>query len=522
MAPKVEKLLKRYNSAKSNSDLWKSTFDEAYSYIFPDRNLFNQRTVGEKKNAQLYDLTPQIAAQRFVSQLHNGLTPLFSQWLELSPGENVPPDMKTNIERGLQQTTDIIFSFLDNSNFNLVINESYHDLVLGTAAFLCFEGISDKDPITFRYVPLQDIHPEQTQAGSIDNVWRTFKKVPVRDINLLWPKATLTVNMKQDLAMDSNVMVDLVEGTVFDEKKKTYTYYVIDLKETKIIFEEKSESSPWIVFRWEKIRGETFGRGPGIVALPTIRSLNKMAQYELESAALRAYPIYLGYDDGVWNPYTASIQPKTIIPIEPTVGGHLPIQPLPEAGDVQFSELKIQDLRDQINKIFFNDPMGPVGDPKMTATEVNLRNQQTLEEKAPSIGRLMVELTSRTIKRVMFILRNRGLLPNIEINNKEVTISYLSPLAALEGLKNVNNLTKMAQTLQAIVGPEVAAGGFKVAKLPSYIGEQLGVEMDIVNSEGEIQQATQLAQQQQQLQQEQPQLPTPPQGGIPQQTGATA
>lgn len=521
---KINRLIKRYASAKSRSDVWQSIWDNAYSLIFPQRNLYRRLTPGSPKSIFVFDGTAQIAANRFISQVHNGLTPLFSQWAELVPGDEVPDALKADIARSLQKTTDIVFKYLDSSNFNLVVNEAYHDLVIGTAAMLCLEGETDDEPFIFRYVPLQDLSLEETQQSDIKNVWRTFLKVPVIDIRGFWPKAKMSEELKRMAEKDTTSCINIIEGTLFDEKTKDYTYYVIDLSHKKILWEVTEKSSPWIIFRWDKTRGEVFGRGPGIKALPTINTLNLMAEFTLAAAELTAYPIYTAWDDSVFNPWTAKIRPKSIIPVAPNPGGSAsPIQPLPQAGQVQFAQLVMQDLRDQINKMFFTDPIGPVDqNPQMTATEINLRNQQNLEEKAPSIGRIQVEFTEKLIKRMIFILRKKGLIPNIEVNNKEISINYRSDLGKLDDVRNVNNLVQSAQMLQQIIGPQLTVGAFKLAQLPEYIAENMGVDLDLINSPAEIQAAQQQAQEQ--AQQQAPQLPGAPVGGQqqppPQQQGA--
>ncbi|MHA1447896.1 MAG: portal protein [Candidatus Hodarchaeales archaeon] len=517
MPSKAEILVRRYTRAKSNSDVWQSYWNDVYRYVFPDKNLYTQKTSAQRKNQMVFDLTAFISATQFISQLHLGLTPLYQQWAILAPGEDVPEEQEMDIRQGLQKMTDIMFRYLDGSNFNLVINEAYHDLVVGTAAFLCLDGGSDEEPLKFRYVPLQDLALEKTQYNNAENVWRTFDDVPVEDILLLWPKAKLTSEMNHSIAQQTNAKFNLIEGTVYDEKKKVYTYYVMEPSARSILYEEESESSPWIIFRWSVTRGEAFGRGPGVSALPTILTLNKHVENIMRSNEIAAYPIYMGWTDGVYNPFTSKLDPKTIIPIAPAPGGTGPLLPLPAAGQPQLAEALVEDLRTQIKQMFFDSPLGGIGeDPNMTATEVNIRNQMMLEKKAPAFGRLQVELADKLLKRVAFILRKRGLLPNIEINNKQVRIEYKNQLAQIDNIQKVQNLMQVAQTLQSIVGPQATLLAFKSANLPKFIAENYNVDLELINGPAEFAQAQQ---QLQQAAQQQTQLPSAPEGGIQPQQG---
>lgn len=507
---KVETEIAYFNRAKKVRDLWSQIWHAAYNCTFPNKDIYMQMVAGTQKNGKSGDMTGQIAANRFVAMVQNGLTPLFSNWSILKPGNRIPEAQKSQVTRYLQGITDQIFEYLHASNFNTVITEAYQDLVIGTGAFLCLEGNDDK-PFIFRAIPLQNLILDESESPDIHNVWREYNDVPVNDIQLIWKNAKLTADIKMMMTDGANPKINLIEGTTYDLDKDMYTYRVISLHNNEVLLEIKERSSPWIIFRWSRINGEAYGRGVGIYALPAMLVLNEMVEYDLASASINAFPIYMAYSDGVFNPHTTKIRPRTIIEISRIQGNVPPIMPLPQAGNVQYAQIKIEDLRDQVNKIFFTDPLGQVTDEKMTATEANIRKEESLQERAPSIARLQVELGQKLMTRMLFILKKRGLIEDITVNNREVKIEYLSELVTLEGLKKTNSVAQMAQILQSIVGSQITIGAYKLPKLPEFIANNLNVPMDIVNDEAEISEAAK--QQQQQAEQQQVQLPTPPQGG---------
>jgi hypothetical protein len=167
-----------------------------------------------------------------------------------------------------------------------------------------------------------------------------------------------------------------------------------------------------------------------------------------------------------------------------------------------------------VNKIFFAQPLGPL-DPNsnLTATEILLRNQEQLEQKIPFIGRLQFELLDKLTQRIVFILKKKGLIPNIVIDGKEVAVKYKSPLIQTQGLQNVNRAVQLAQTTQSIFGPQLSLLGLNSDEWFEYLAENLDVDPKLVKSAQELaalgEQATQAAQQQ-------PQLPGAPTGGLPQ------
>src|SRR5690606_19409440 len=141
------------------------------------------------------------------------------------------------------------------------------------------------------------------------------------------------------------------------------------------VLDTESRSSPWVVGRWSKSPREIGGRGSAIEALPTARTINMMARFLMEAAAMNATPPWLGFSDGIFNPFNYTIKPNDIIPIAPESAMNLPLKKLDVSGDVQFGELTMNDLRTQINQIMYVDPTRPVQAPSMTATEIMIRQQ---------------------------------------------------------------------------------------------------------------------------------------------------
>lgn len=512
---KLARLKRRYADARTRGMTWLNHFEDIYDYFMPNRNIARQSAVGEKHNVHLYDSTGILAVRSFVSLLHTGLTPPGLQWLELEPGsEALQNEADVDlIRKQLKEVTNIIFKFIETSNFKMAINETYYDLAVGTGAMIVNEGTFD-NPLVFSSVPLLRIYPEAGVNGQIETVWRDFSKFPVRNITRTWPTAKLSAELSTMLETDPNAKVDLVEGTVFNPKKNAWDYIVWEERTNSIIIDQFFRSSPWIVFRSFKRADEVYGRGPADQALPTMTSLNEVIADELKAARLRSNPIFMGASDGIFNPHTINLEPWSIIPISPTSMGQLPLQNVPMGGDPQFRQVQIADLRKMINKIFFAEPLGPL-DPNsnITATEILIRKEEQTEERVPFVGRLQFELLDKLTQRIVFILKKKGLIPNIVIDGKEITVKYKSPLIQTQGLQNVNRAVQLAQTSQSIFGPQLSLLGLNSNEWFEYLADNLDVDPKLVKSARELEvlgaQATQTAQ-------AQPQLPGAPTGGLPQ------
>jgi len=195
----------------------------------------------------------------------------------------------------------------------------------------------------------------------------------------------------------------------------------------------------------------------------------------------------MAWSDGVFNPWTFSIQPNTIIPIAPNAQGIFPLQPLPDTANPQFLQLTAQDLRIQINKLMYADPLEPIRDkPTRTATELSIRQNNLAEEIGPAFTRLQQEFLSRLIQRCIYILQKRGLMEPIIINGHEVQIKYKSPLVIEQGTSNLKSFITYFQTVQAVVGENEAKMFIKPHEVPPWIAEQLHIDKRLYNSVDEM------------------------------------
>lgn len=516
MIDKLEEHLRRFAFAKAQALQHKAHIEQIYAMFMPNRDDYDSKnqSPGGIHNIKLYDTTGVIAARTHIAQLHVGLTPIGKKWSQLEAGTDVPEVEKENANRLAQSATDVMFKYLEQSNFHLAMNEAYHDLTIGTGALVLNEG-PDDNPFLFSAVPIPFFFPEEGPHGTIETVWREFLSIPFRNILRMWPGAKIPEVIAQAAKEDVDFKLDLIEGSVFDVETNLFEYVVIHEGTKEVFYKEITPSSQWIVFRGFKRANEVYGRGPADQALPTMQTLNQIFEDELRAAAFKSMPIFMGVSDGVFNPWTVVLQPNTIIPVSPgSTPQNPPLFPVPSSGDPKFSQIEVQDLRQQINKLFFTDPLGPVESPVKSATEMMIRNQESLEAKVPFIGRLQVELLEKLTQRMVYILRKKGLFPLVKVDGKELAVSYKTPLIESQNLAEANKIIQFTQTLQSIVGPEMSLMAFDLPDLITTLAEKMEVPLDVVKTNMEIQEA--IAAMQEQAAQQQAQLPQAPTGGLQQ------
>jgi len=470
---------RRYDAATNIRMMNRDFLDDAFRFIRPNSNIFDSNngpqteTPGKQKNIVVYDLTAPLAARQFVSKMHSTLTPPFVQWAKLTAGSLVQSTEGDKLEEKLQQSTDVLFKYIQDSAFELTVNEAYADLIMGTAAIKIDEG-DDDNPLAFSSVPLAALSIEESPDGVIRTQWMDFR-LTVKDILELWPQATIPSNVASQKNQETKL--EVVNGTIWMPDKKEYYYYVAIGSE--VVWEETFVSSPWIVFRWMRLSGDTWGRGIAHDALPTIKTLNKAVEMLLTATAISIAPPMLGFSDDVMNISNLRIEPNTIIPISRSSMANPPLIPLDLRPNVQLADLTIQGMQDVINKAFLADPIGGMNDPTKTATEIDYRERLLLEEIGPAFGRLQVEFFAPVIDRCVYILKKKGLMAPIEIDGKEVAIKFSSPLAKTQDQDDLQSLGTAQQFLAQIYGPEISASFLNLTETVEYVAKKTGSELSV-------------------------------------------
>jgi len=494
-----ELFIKRYQNAKQVADLWASLHEACYYYAIPGRNRFYRpkQQQGEFKATRLYDTTSVEATKTFVSKLHDAMTPPQVQWgyLDIDETFDTLEDVERNqVQEMLDSYMRKLFVYIHESNFDVVINECYFDLAIGTSC-LVINGFTDEQPLLFSSVPMDKLAIEESMTGRVESWYRYWEDVKINEINIRWKNAVLTPDMIMQLVENPDAKVQcLYEGVMYIPHRKKPYIYMVGTKECHVLCEE-FESNPGIVWRFQKVNSEVFGRGPVMDALPSIISLNELARIELAAANLNTFRPYMAFSDAVFNPHVFKLEPFTVIPIAPIgSGGQPPLIPLPDSSNPQFSQLTILDLRNQIKTLLFNDVNPNQSIQPETAAAVMVNQQNLAQRIGPLFSRLQQEFLWPVIKRCAYILDKRGILPALKIKGVKVNFRYKSPLALSKGQQDIARFVQYFQLMQGMFGAGPAAMFINPAVAPYLIAEQMQVDARYLNSPDQVQQASQTAQ----------------------------
>lgn len=480
----IDQLIKRSKNAQSKYEMWRSLHQEAFDFSAPSRENFRHHAPGQRKNRHIFDSTAVNGLVQFANRIQASLVPAWQQWIKYAPGDEIPKDERDNVEKLLEESTDIFFSHLNHSNFSTEISPSFMDLGIGTGAIMAEENdFDDLDILRFSNVPLSELYPETPVKGIIESSWRR-QKVEAGMIKRLWPDADLPQSLTNMAQKRPETEVDILNGMLFNPEARNYYQVIIHEKSKALLFDQSFNSKRLIIFRWHVQPGETYGRGPIMQVLSDIRTANKVKQFILENAAIQMSGMYTGVDDGIFNPHTARIAPGVILPVASNATGNPSLAALPRAGDIGIGGIVLEDLQTNINKALFSDPLGEITDPVRSATENLIRQQEHLKQSGASFGRLFSELVEPLVEAVTDILVSRGKLPAIKIDGRDVTLKQVSPLAQSQSLEEFQNSQVWFSTVSQLP-PEIVAASVKVEELPKFWQEKLSVPADLIRTDEE-------------------------------------
>lgn len=516
----LEVIRKNYGHAQRIADLWEDLLQACYFYAVPWRNRFYRpgpEFQGDMKNARVYDTTAVEATKTFVSELQDTMTPPQVQWgfLEVEQSDvpmdldaaNEPVAQVTSIEEAQEIVNEYmvkVFKYIHRSNFDIVINECYYDLAVGTACLVINQG-DDINPIHCTSIPMDKLAIREAADSKIKSWYRTWDNLKINELKDRWPMIKLTPMLEQMVMEDRDATIErLYEGTTyFPDAGKTPYCYCVWMDGQPPLVKQWLPNNPGIVWRFQKTNNETWGRGPVMDALPSIISLNEMARIEMAAANLNAFRPFMGFSDTVFNPHTFTLEPFSIIPIAPVgSSGVFPLQPLPGSADPQFSQMTIADLRVQILKLLYAEtPTTSRSVQPQTKYAISVKQQELAEKIGPMFSRLIQEFLEPVIVRVQHILHKTGILPSpkLRMKNMNLVFRYKSPLELAQAQKNAQNLVQYVQLLQGFYGPENAMAYLNPKTTPYILADALQIDPNMLNKPDDVAKAMQDAMNAQQM-----------------------
>jgi len=508
-----------YEVAVGRRQLWQEQFAQGYRWLMPYRLPLisndpvalntNPQQRGKERNDHIFDPTGEQSVYAFANNIQMTVMPPFTHWakvqvsdeiIQWADAQNTPPAFETvygpitsdtiaSMKDQLEHINKTIFAFMNSSKLEAIINECFQDLAISMGVLLINEGDLD-NPLRFESIPANNVIIGSAGSGDITNVWRPIT-IDAKNILHRWPNAVLSQNLQRKVDNSPNEEIQFVEGTITypnNPEGFKYYYFVMTIGGEEEILCEWRDIFPWVIFRGTKAPGELYGRGPGLMALPMVRVLNRTVELNLRGLQFSTIPLFV-YSNGMFNvnPYTFTMQPGALLEAPNGVNPRDAISSITgESPDYALEY--IQNMRAMIQEIMFANPLN-LGQQTKTATEAQIINNQWVQKNAGFFSRMSLELFPPLIDKVLYILTKKGAIPQVDINGvkRDVRIdnilfklNYNSPLAKLQAMKDVQNIEQAVQFAANTFGPEGLVT-FHIGELPIEVYEKLDVPSNLIN-----------------------------------------
>ncbi|WOK20614.1 portal protein [Rhodopseudomonas palustris] len=451
---------KRAQRAWSNRAFWDGLYNDAYEFAIPYRQPASKVGKGSQRVERVYDATAIKSAFQSAGQLHQDLFP--PGFFKLAPGPianlRLDKEGKAAMAAKLEEITSVVSAFFQSGEFDMASAETCLDLLVGTGVLFPLEG-DDDNPVRFICIPFDEIAVDNDAYGKVNAIfWQT--RLTRRAIYDAFPDGTFPADFMGQHNSAPDEEMDLAQDFIFDPKAKRWIFCAYLTSSEVPITEEDYRTQPMAVGRYHRVPGEPYGRGPILLALPTIKTLNKAVELTLKAAAIQMLGIWGYRPGGAFNPDTVRLGPGEFWPMQATGGVLGPDVTRLDvaAGRIDVSQLVMQELRMQVQAMLGDDSLPDKGATPISASEVMARMKRISQNYLGAYGRLVNEIVPVIVRRVIEILYRRKLIDvDIEIDALLVKIDVLSPIASAVKAAAHSRIIEFIQLVVAVKGSPMAA-----------------------------------------------------------------
>ena len=478
--PVATDLLKRYEVLKNDRILWEPFFRDVRDYIRPRKQQVDssQHISAERHTNKMFDSSAPEASRIMAMSMQNALVPQSVVWFGLSipSGHPLSPlNEEPSVKRWFHDVTQKMFFSMHESNFYTTIGDGFGGLVftsIPTGQFVFSEDRWGKPDTVFWEYMFTARQAKQLFGNKKlpDSVKKACKEAP--DTKFTFVRVVMP---SEDYEMNS-----------VDAMKKKYATVDIHYDTKKIVRRSGFDELPYVIGRFEKASGELWGRSPADIAMPDIKTLNKIRELELKGLSTAVHPPLIAPDQGIIG--TFRMTPSAInYSREPERFKFLRFE-----GRFDLSSLKADELKKSIRGIFLADQLVLPEKLNMTAEEVATVREQIQKLLGPTVARFESEVLTPLILRSFGLLNRAGALPPAPqelAELDEIEVSYVGQLAKNQKIQDVTAIQRWLGVAANMAGfaPEVL-DNINVDEALQIIGERMAVPSAVMRSQEEIEQ----------------------------------
>ena len=436
----VAGILREFSQYQSARSTFGVHCEEVAQLILPtSRNTFfyqNYNTPGVKKTQQQVDATGALALHRFCAIADSLVTPRNMQWHGLQGDDYVMKDRATRL--WFENTTKILFRQRYDANANFAAQNYNNWQSLGafgnsTMYIDRFDNRWHGGGMGLRYksVPFGETFYGENHQGKVDRMIRWFRLTPYQAVQK-WGRAALPENLVAPLEQNSQTTFNFLhcvkprgddyDPEALDARSFRFSSHYVSLEGRCLMAAERGyRDFPYAVSRYDQTPGEVYGRGPAMLVLPALKTLNAQKVTFLKQGHRSADPVLLMADDGLVG---MDLRPGAMNKGGVTADGKPLVHVLP-TGDIKISLEMMQEERGIVDDVFLVSLFKVLSEhPNMTATQViELVNEKGMLV-APTLGRQHTEYVGGMVPRELNLLSEMQMLDPMPPRLREAMGAY--------------------------------------------------------------------------------------------------
>lgn len=452
---------KQFNSPERKNA--ENQWDELTKYLLTAQSgIFSvdTQTKGERKTRDIYDNTGIQSASDLASTFHSTLTNPATRWSNIEFDDPVLQD-DDDARTWLESSRDKMHKALNQSNFDVEVASNYLLFTaLGTMS-LQHEALPLKRDgsfggFFFKAWHLSNIAYEENQWGKVDTIYRKFKFTK-KQVHERWKdNVPKKIAESKDWSEEFDFIhvirpregVGVIEDLIVPIDQMPFESLYIYKDQNEVVERGGYMEFPNHVTRWSLTPGEKYGRGPGHIAIPDVRTLNKMVELGLTAIARGIAPPIFTERRNILS--SLALKPNGLT----TVANIDKIKEFTTQARSDLYSFTKEDYKNSIRQAFFLDklllpPREEVGE--MTAFEIARRIEQTQRVLGPTFGRLNQDFLQPFVIRNFRMMLRAGAFDEppriVQERGLNIEIKFVNALARSQQIEEVTAIQQWTQIL---------------------------------------------------------------------------
>lgn len=487
-------LAERFGRLEDRRSRWVPVWRELASYMLPRKDCFDSHSRPGAADERIFDSTPPHALELLASALGGLLTNPATTWFDIRPvdRERGDDDDVRGFLAETRQRMNRVFNSED-TGFQTHSHELYLDVALfGTSAMYV-----EADPacvVRFNTRPLGEICVAEDVRGQVDTVYRKYE-LTARQAVQEWG-GDCSDQVQRQAEESPEARVEILHAVFPRDDRDPFGLGVMNFPWSCVYMETATQhvleesgylEMPYMVPRWSKASGETYGRGPGLTALSDTRVLNAMARTTLMAAEKMSDPPLMVPDDGFLGPIRSGPGGLSYY----RAGSQDRVEALPVHADLNAAQGMMEQRRESVRRIFLADQLAPADGPAISATEAVIRQSERMRVLGPVLGRLQTEFLGPVVRRVFNIMVRTGALPPLPqgMEMEDFEVRYASPVNTAQKRYEAQALQQAMEYLAPLVGqgdPNGLMDNFDQDRIARHATELFGVPADYMLSDDAV------------------------------------